>query len=114
MESHRRFSMFYPDESVHEQVEGKRGKFQDLRQMVGLGMKRSQIDDILKLFDWSEREEQRLANLTWTSGFPESLANRKCKHLSHLFEAVHAVAICPGSNVTQNPTSEWELKFCGN
>ena len=70
VESHRRFSLLCPDESVHEQVEGKRGKFQDLRQMVGLGMKRSQIDDILKLFDWSEREKWRLANLTWTSGFP--------------------------------------------
>ena len=90
------------------------GTFQDLKQRVGLGMDRSKRDDILALFDWSDEEEKNLQRLPWKSSRPDNLENRKLKHLSYLFEATYAVGICPSMNVTQNPTSEWELGYYGS
>ena len=77
-------------------------------------MERTNRDAILSLFDWDEEEENELKKLAWNGSWPDTLANRKYKHLTYLFEATYAVSICPALNVTQNPTSEWELKYYGS
>ena len=64
-------------------------------------------------FDWDEEEECELKKLSWNGSWPDTLSNRKHEHLTCLFEAACAVSICPALNVNQNPTSEWELEFCG-
>ena len=100
-----------PDESVFETACGsKKGKFQDLKQRVGLGVKRSERDSLLSLFEWNEEEEKELEELPWNSSREGCMANRKYRHLMYLFEAAHSVCINPSLNVTQNPTSKWQLK----
>ena len=89
----------------------RKGTFADLSQLVGIGMLREKKDDILALFDWNESEMSELQQLHWNSKWPDTLENRKYRHLSYLLEAVSAVAIAPELNSTQNPTGEWELKY---
>ena len=94
-------------------MEGCKGKFTDFSQPVGIGMLREKKTDILVLFD---NEISELEKLSWKggSGKPDTLENRKYRHLAYLFEAVYAVSIAPGVNTTQNPTGEWEFKHYGN
>ena len=75
-------------------------------------MLREKKTDILALFDWNDNEISELKKLSWKggSGKPDTLENRKYRHLAYLFEAVYAVSIAPGVNTTQNPTGEWELR----
>ena len=103
--------MSYPHPSIANEVNGSKGTFADLTQLVGIGMLREKKMDILALFDWNENEVSELLQLSWKSKQPNTLENRKYKHLAYLFEAVSAVAIAPEINSTQNPTGEWELKY---
>ena len=112
-EKQRRFSLLYPDETKAAGIDGRMGTFQDLKQRVGLGMERSKRDEIIALFNWDEDEENELKKLSWTSCWPDNLENRKYKHLTYLFEATYAVSLTPSLNITQNPTSEWELRYYG-
>ena len=110
----RQLYLSYPHEEVADQVEGRKGKFSDLSQMVGIGMLlREKKADILALFDWNDNEISELKKLCWKGGRPDTLENRKYKYLAYLFEAVYAVSIAPEVNPTQNPTGEWELKYYG-
>ena len=104
--------MSYPHETVSNTVEGCKGNFSDLSQLVGIGMLREKKNDILALFDWNDNEISELEIISWKggSGKPDTLENRKYRPLACLFEAVYAVSIAPGVNTTQNPTGEWELK----
>ena len=71
--------------------------------------------EILGLFDWTDEEEDELKKLSWNkSSHPDTMENSKYKHLTYLFEATYAVSIVPSENVTENPTSEWELKYYGD
>ena len=67
----------YPDESITEDVIRRRGKLQDIKQQVELGMERCNQDEILSLFDRSQEEEKFLKKLSWQSSYKGSLANRK-------------------------------------
>ena len=99
----------YPDESVFETACGsKKG---NLKQRVGLGVKRSERDSLLSLFEWDEEEEKELEEHPWRYSREGCMANRKYKHLMYLFEAAYSVCINPSLNVTQNPTSKRELKY---
>ena len=94
-------------------VAGRSGSFQNLKQRVGTGIERAKQDAFLLFLDWDEEEECELKKLSWNGSWPDTLSNRKHEHLTCLFEAACAVSICPALNVNQNPTSEWELEFCG-
>ena len=92
VDKQRRFSRMHPDESITQSVCGsKKGSIQDLKQRVGLGVKRSQADELVSLFEWDAEEEKELQQLPWNSLRSGSLTNRKCKHLTCLFEAAHSV-----------------------
>ena len=112
-EKQRRYSLLYPDTTKAAGVEGRMGTFQDLKQRVGLGMERTKRDEIIALFNWDEDEENELKKLSWTSCWPDNLENRKYKHLTYLFEATYAISVTPSFNITQNTTSEWELRYYG-
>ena len=86
---------------------------QKMKQRDGLGMERTKRDEIIALFNWDEEEENELKKLSWKSSWPDNLQNRKYRHLTYLFEAIYAVSITPSLNLTQNPTSEWELRYYG-
>ena len=78
-------------------------------------MEQTKRDAILSLFFWDEEEESEFKKLSWNGSWVDTLANRKYKCLTYLFEATYVVSICPALNVvTQNPTSEWELKYYGS
>ena len=49
-----------------------------------------------------EKEEKELLDLAWKSSRQNCIANRKHKHLAHLFEATHTVCVQPSINVTVN------------
>ena len=110
-DKHRQLYLSYPHETVANQAEGRKGKFSDLSQLVGIGMLREKKTDILALFDWNDNEISELKKPSWKGGRPDILENRKYRHLAYLFEAVYAVSIAPGVNTTQNPTGEWELRY---
>ena len=78
--------MSYPHDTVANQVEEGKGKFSDLSQLVGIGMLREKKTDILALFDWNDNEISELKKLSWKggSGKPDTLENRKYRHLGIL------------------------------
>ena len=111
----RQLYLSYPHELVADKVEGRKGKCSDLSQLVGIGMLRKKKTDILALFDWNDNEISELIKLSWKggSGRPDTLENRRYKHLAYLFEAVSVVSITPEVYTTQNHSGEWELKYYG-
>ena len=91
------------------EAKARRGKFQDIKQQVGLGMERLNQDKILSLIYWGQEEEKFLENLLWQSSYKASLANRKYKLICYLFEMMYTVAIKSSVNITQNSTGLWQL-----
>ena len=86
-----------------------------MNQRIGLEIERGKKDQILALLsDWDKEEEIDFKKLSWaSSSWPDTLENRKYKHLTCLFELTYPLSISPADNVTQNPTGESELKFYG-
>ena len=60
----RQLYLSYPHETVANQVEGRKGKFSDLSQLVGIGMLREKKTAILALFDWNDNEISELKKLS--------------------------------------------------
>lgn len=110
----RRQAREYPMQNIAGDAAGRRGTFEDLTQICCLGMERSKIDSIINLFEWTDEENNHLQQLPWKgSSIEGSLKNRQYRHLTYLFELTYTLAIVPGQNHTDNPTSEWELNYFG-
>ena len=110
----RQQAIDYPNKDAAGLGDGRRGTFDDLKQLCCLGMDRSKIDAIINLFEWSEEENQQLKKLNWRGvALEDNLKNRQYKHLTYLFELAYTIAITPGQNRTSNPTGEWELGYWG-
>ena len=110
----RLFYQSYPHKLVAGKVEGKLGLWDDLEQVVGIGIEHHQRKAIIDLFDWTESEAKCLENMKEGAKGAISLESKQYKHLCYLFETCFAVAISPYLNVTMNPTCEWQLKWYGN
>jgi hypothetical protein len=95
-------------------VKDRYGTWDDLVQVVGIAVEHHQWNQIVNLFDWSDKEKRYLENLSQGARGGLSLQSKQYKHLCYLFETAFAVAIEPNMNVTQNPTCEWQLKWYGN
>ena len=67
----------YPHPSIANEVNGMKGTFADLTQLVEIGMLREKKMDIRALFDWDENEVSELLQLSWRSSKPNTLENRK-------------------------------------
>lgn len=109
----RAFYRTYPHQSARERCPCADGTFEDLKQVVGIGMERIKMTAIANLFVWGDKELQELDKLKWSTSEPGSPQSKKYKQICYLTETAFAVAIAPEWNITQNPTCEWQLKYYG-
>ena len=102
----RTMTHFVMDEDPHHL---RAGVFQDLKQLVGIGFKRSNKANIVDLFEWSDFETKELSELTGRNTIEE----KKYRHIVYHCEAVYALALAPKANISRNPGCEWQLKYYG-
>ena len=104
----------YPMSNVECSIESRRGEFDDLKQICCLGMEKNKLESIINLFEWNKEEVMYLEKLSMKGNDePNSLNDKKYRHLTYLFELAYSLAIAPGKNRTNNPTGEWQLKYFG-
>ena len=88
------------------------GTFCQLEQVLGIGLKKTHLTNIISLFQWSDVEEIEL-NILMGSGSRNTTNQKKYRHLCYLFECAYALAIEPRRNISGNPSCEWQLRFYG-
>ena len=89
------------------------GNFQQIEQLIGIGIERQNLTIINNLFEWSEQEIKELSQLKGVA-IRDSIADKRYKHICYLFEEAYALAIEPRRNISGNPGCEWQLKYFGN
>ena len=94
--------------SVDEQL----GNFQQIEQLIGIGIERKNLTTINQLFDWSDEELVGLQHLKGVAT-RDTIGDKKYKHLCYLFEAAYALALEPRRNISGNPGCEWQLNYFG-
>ena len=103
----------YPHESIANNVPGRKGTFQSLKQLAGAVVDPSKKEEFSALFLWDDIELTELQKLT-IKGESNSMADKKCKHLIYLYEIALGIAIEPCMNVSGNPGCEWQLHWFGD
>ena len=88
------------------------GTFGQSEQLIGIGIRKDNIDGIVDQFEWCDFELKGLTELCG-SGSRTSLIQKKYRHLCYLFESAYALAIEQRRNISGNPGFEWQLKFYG-
>ena len=84
--------------------------FQQLEQLLVIGINRNELTGVIKLFNWSPIECEELNNLQ-SVATRNTLPDKKYRHVYYLFECTYALDIDPGGNMSGNPGSEWQLKY---
>ena len=111
-----KFYSSYPhincDETNRPNQDDKMGTFQQLEQLIGIGMTRDKLTSINELFTWSDEELTGLNNLKGVAS-RNTLADKKYKHICYLFELAYALAIESRRNISGNPSCEWQLGYFG-
>ena len=79
------------------------GTFQDLLQLVAIGIKREKKSDILGLFKWNKDELDMLSTLTHPNAIHQGVEHKQYKHIVYFLETVYALAISPELNLSENP-----------
>ena len=87
------------------------GTFQDLLQLVSIGIKREKKSDILGLFKWNKDELDMLSTLTLPNAKHQGVKHKQYKHIVYFLETVYALAISPELNLSENPGCEWLLPY---
>jgi hypothetical protein len=103
----------YPHENVVENTLNRKGTFQSLNQLVGVGFQRSKASQVLALFEWDGYGLEELKKLQGCKNRNE-LVDKQYRHIVYLLEASHALAIEPRKNISSNPSCEWQLRFFGD
>ena len=88
------------------------GTFQQLEQLIGIGITRGKLTPINELFIWSDEEIKGLTNLKGVAT-RNSIGDKKYKHIYYLFELAYALAIESRRNISGNPGCEWQLRYYG-
>ena len=81
--------------------------------MIGIGFKTDKTNEIIDLFEWTEKETFELNRLS-VSGANDNINFKKYKHIAYLSEFAYGLAIAPADNISGNPGVEWQLKYYGN
>ena len=113
MHLQRQYALDYPDASVADAVDGRKGACDDLQQLCGLEMMQSKRDEALSVFEYNKEELDVRMKLTEGISNKDCLEHRKYKHLTFLFELAYALTITLGTSTTQNSTGEKEFKYFG-
>ena len=90
------------------------GKFQDLKQLVGIGFQRTNKQNIVDLFVWDYVKENELKALKAAKEDRESIVDKKYCHIVYLCELFYRVMIGLNQNISRNPGCEWKLRYYGN
>ena len=101
----------YPHMLVRDQVPSRIGTFQQLEQRMALGVRKNNKEAVIKLFNFSELDNQRLSKLSLGNNQAGTLLDKQYKNICYLFELLYAVAIEQTKNTTQNPGCEWQLRL---
>ena len=89
------------------------GTFQQIEQLVGIGIKRDQLTSVNSLFLWSDEELTALDNLKGAAT-RDTIEDKKYKHICYLFEIAYALSIECRRNISANPGCEWQLGYFGS
>ena len=112
-----KFYKCYPNSGAEEDnmptKDDRLGTFQQLEQLIGIGIRREQLTDVVGLFEWTRVECDELS-LLQSAATRNELEDKKYRHLCYLFECAYALSIEPRRNISVNPGCEWQLKYYGN
>ena len=86
------------------------GTFQQLEQLLGIGIKIDELTGVIQLFNWSPIEYEELNNLQ-SAPTRNTLSDKKYGQVCYFFECAYALAIDPRRNISGNPGCEWYLKY---
>ena len=86
--------------------------FQKLEQLIGIGLDRSKMNEIVGLFGWNEEKVFELDKLTVVST-RDTMTDKKYRHICYLCESVYALSVRGDMNISTNPGFEWQLRFYG-
>ena len=84
------------------------GNFQQIKQLIGIGIERSNLTLINQLFDWSEEELIGFWQLKGVT-IRDTLSEKKYKHICCLFEVEYTLSIESRRNISGNPGCQWQL-----
>jgi hypothetical protein len=85
---------FYPRASVgDDEAPNRRGTVCQLQQKLAMGMRKCDVERIMRLFNWTEIDEAMLTQLSYRIEGGGSLASKKYKHVCFMFELFFAVAL---------------------
>ena len=93
-------------------MNNRKGTFQQLEQLMGIGFERIHIEKIVGLFDWDDEENYEISNLKGVNT-RDTLTEKKYRHICYLTESVYALAISEMFNISSNPGFEWQLRYYG-
>ena len=79
-----------------------RGDFQQLTQTFGVGFLRSDITDIIKLFEGDKRSKDHVNRLNGV-GIRTTFQDKWYRHIFYCFECAYALLIDEGYNMSSNP-----------
>ena len=88
----------------------RKGTFQQLEQLIGIGFRREKMNEVVSLFDWDNEENYEIEKLKGINT-KDSLIEKKYRHICYLAESTYALAI--SENISSNPGFEWQLKYYG-
>lgn len=105
------FYATYPHSSVDPKPSDHDGLWEDLEQVVGIGMEYGKRDNIVGLFDWSDSDIKHLGRLKKGAHGDEDLVSKQYRHLCYMFETFFAVAIARTRNLSSSPGCEWQTGY---
>ena len=89
------------------------GNFQQIEQLVGIGITKEKLTSVNDLFLWSD-EELTALDILKGAATRDTIADKKYKHICYLFEIAYALSIEGGRNISANPGCEWQLGYFGS
>ena len=105
------FYAAYPHSSVEDKPKDQDGMWEDLEQVVGIGMDYRKRDGIVGLFEWSESDVKHLSKLKKGARNRSDLVSKQYQHLCYMFETFFALAIARSRNLSKSPGCEWQTGY---
>ena len=90
----------------------RRGNFQQLEPMIGVGFIRNKKKELLQLFE-PDNESKKFVDDLNGIGDRNDFEDKWYRHLCYCFECLYAIMIDSNANISSNPGFEWQLKYFG-
>jgi hypothetical protein len=107
------FYSTYPHPTAEDKPLEPDGTWNDLMQLVGIGMEYDKREKIVELFDWPDSDIKHLNKLKKGARNNDDLVSKQYRHLCYMFETFFALAIARNRNLSSSPGCEWQTGYHG-